>query len=290
MTTLWHLSPNVPKHSERLWHYGSGNFKYQVPGINCPNCGPGGGGNAKLHSIECPSMIRKEIEALQGDSPCLTPSQFARAKRRWEAGLHFSNYDQEIDPGDSFPPFLWRIPTIPRYNIYWLFFATILAEALASRLLDKRVTGIALLRVSPLRVGAFEVEDKIPEALFNQCNEPEDIMELVPALSQSEDLGQFFYLFASGSSLELWKRENVANVTVCGVCKRMAIPKQIEIERSKARSRYRGRKEIPLQYCFASDIFHSHIYEDGFIISPRVLDLLNEADLRNCKVSKLKVV
>jgi hypothetical protein len=289
MYTLWEVSPANLHGVDPLWHYGDGRYRYHVPSVSCSDCGPGVGGWKRI-PIECPILLAKEIEALSTTRANISPIEFLSHQQRWQQILKKNEINVRIEPGDSFLPFDWWIPTIPRYSFFWLPFETIISSRIADRFQINEITGLSLAEVVLKRVGALESTDPIPEWLFRQSNENQDFLHLAPALDSPDTLGEFFLMLVAFDSGEIWRQEVANEISTCEICGRHTIPRKLEIERNKERSHYRKKRWLPAKYIFPVNIFRSHIFDNGLVVSEEVMRLLDKNDLRNCRVRQITAI
>jgi hypothetical protein len=217
---------------------------------------------------------------------------FQRRTRRWEAALSAAGHDIRLRPGDAFQPLQWNLVTKPRYKWFWNWKETILHESIAGPLQQGGIRGVSFHRVELRGVGDIEAEDPIPDSILNQCNEFEDLIDrgLVPTADDRGLFGQFFTMHVAMDSFSVWQHEVHGDISVCQLCGREDWPRSLDIARNKKRSYFRRRRELPEYYAFAVDIFRSHIYDEGYVVSSKFLDHINEAKLQNCVMKPVKVV
>ena len=288
MSTLWHIyPPDLGKH-EPIWIHGIAHYRCQVPGADCPNCGPGASG--RVHLFHCPLLIAQEIEEVYSQCGCLPWNEFLRYKGRWQAALKETGIDAEIKPGDTFLPLEWKVPTRAKLSLFWPGLAIVVGRELCLRLQTNAISGIVVDPVAVRSVGILDATFPIPQWLNTQCAEPEELVEFAPKTEVAIGDTSYFSLHTIANSYHKWLEEVSNRIEICALCDRRKVPRSVEIEMSINRSQYRKRCILPFKYTFPVDVFQSHIYDSGIIVNDRTFNMLNENDLRNCEYRQIAVV
>lgn len=262
----------------------------RLPIAHCPKCDSGMSSDRTLPFV-CPPEIREEAEALEEEAKALREGflsveleKFRRYAKRWEAMLRRHGHDVILLPGDEFLPRLWRVYSIPRYDFFWPLpgDAPLVSERIARLLQDNQVSGISLRPVVLEKVGVAEPTDEVP---VPKTGNMMDYFDEFPSLDDPSKCGNFFELLISR-----WTRpspEDGVTIQACSVCgiedwdESIAYKKQIAL--------YRKKKILPRRYALDADVFRSHIFQLGFVVSPKGYALLSEEHLRNCRVDRLTV-
>lgn len=288
MDTLWQIRDPDPGWYEHMFVDGEVRNAVELPLVECPECSSVHISDRILPFV-CPPEIREEAEALdearsQGEGSVTVPlEKFRRYAARWEAALRRYGHEVKLLPGDAFSPRLWRVPSIPRYDIFWpsIGHTAVVSERIARLLQENQVSGISLRPVVLEKVGAVEPTDQVPEIL-----DMSDYFKQAETLDNPSQCGNFFELLISHSTLPS-PDDGVTIIPGCSACGRIESWEE-SIAYKKQIAFYRKKKILPRRYALDADVFRSHIFQ-GFVVSPKVYALVSEGDLRNCRIDRLAV-
>lgn len=215
-------------------------FPASVPGVKCDACSTSWTGMRTLPQV-CPTLIRKEIEAIRVNDPCCPVKTLSHYISRWELILSSSGIDISLRPGDSFLPATWVRPEHPSEPIAWPLHGPVVRKDVSDRLVSLNLPHVHLF---PLRV---QLENG------NACTNP----------------NYYALVIVTASSWEDWYKRRGFNL--CTRCGRFSLPddasKKADIECSIQRSkRILSECDVPN----GAEMFLSHVYRGALVVSERV--------------------
>jgi hypothetical protein len=154
----------------------------------------------------------------------------------------------------------------------------------ASVLTNLMATGLALHPVRFERVGSRDSSEEPP---VPKDGREDDWYHSAPLLTDLHDCGQFFELAVTHCT-EPSPNDGKIEYRKCSVC---GVATQEESTEYKKRlNYYRTRKLLPRLHVPPFDVFCSHVFWRGFVMSDRILSHFSRQQLKNCKMTSLSVI
>ena len=251
--SLWqfHEKAIVDDHKRQSLN-GNADCLFYIPGVDCPHCGRSFGSTSKF-AFNCPESILEEVRNVDRKTPCCNLEQWQEYVNRWKKAFPSEWKNLAIEPGTGFQPYQWAIRKIRETDLFWPGSTPIISERLQRVLLKNKVTGASL----------HQVVDK-----------------------KANPLCYYNLLLLNDPRTDFWKKESllVDHCEHCGYEQYRQVKGQ-----QKGYNQLVRKGEIPRKYIPEYEMFTSHIF-NGFIVTPRVYDLIKNLDFANCEVRELTVI
>jgi hypothetical protein len=186
---FWRIhSPEYDSDYKDSYVNGSLEHPFSLPGVNCDVCGATWGGS-RILPFKCPEDlgIHKNITNAwpipRADHEALQKDLMASLKVSSEPFIY-------LRPGDSFQPCFLDIPSRPRADFLWSSLGSlVVSERIKNELVAFCPDDIAVCPLTLRKVGKREA--KLPPPIPS-TGEPEDIVDEVPLLHDTSEIGPYF--------------------------------------------------------------------------------------------------
>ncbi len=196
---------------------GSLEHPFGMPGIKCEVCSQTWGGGRKL-SFECPSSLRNHKNIMEGWPISL-------AEHRTLQNLVQAEFQKvgivcpPLRPGDDFQPCYLDVPSKPRADFLWAGLGSMVVSARIKSLFETmNVEQVVFCPVILRKIGKRNA--KLPTPIPS-TGEPEDLIEEMPMLAQTDSIGPYFELIVQANA---GYRPGYGPVSICARCGRETFP------------------------------------------------------------------
>jgi hypothetical protein len=167
---------------------GSLEHPFGLPCVKCEVCGNTWGGS-RILPLDCPTAFRAHPQITKPGA--IPRGEHEALQRALMASLAISGEPfVDLCPGDEFQPCFLDVPSTPRADFLWPSIGSFVVSA---RIKDTLVAAcpedIAACPVTLRRIGKREA--KLPPPMPS-TGEPEDIIDEVPLLKNTENIGPYF--------------------------------------------------------------------------------------------------
>jgi hypothetical protein len=174
---------------------GTGDYKFCMPGIICPSCGPTGGIRVIPH--ELPLRYRRQRKFTQFCH--LEIDQFARLATEVSQAIFDETGDTiSLLPGDMFVPAVLNLPTLPMVDFLWNLPQVYVSERVRAALSKAPELGVVFKRVKLENVGKDTYSDQWVRP--QKLQEEDDVMRHVRKLGDISKVTPYFELVITSES------------------------------------------------------------------------------------------
>lgn len=167
---------------------GSLEHPYGLPGVVCDACGSTFGGS-RILPFDCPESFRchKNIK----DGWPIAASEHEAFQKNLMSVLQINGVPfVDLRPGDSFQPCFLDVPSRPRADFLWPSIGSlVVSERIKNILVETCPKDIATCPVTLRKIGKREAKLSPP---IPSTGEPEDIINEVPILKSTSQIGPYF--------------------------------------------------------------------------------------------------
>ncbi len=221
-----------------------------IGGIKCTHCGVSASGRRILAA--CPEPIKPLL--VQADGLPIDAALLAEINRLWRLQDKAPTAPQKLLGGDIFGPAHWRERPTAKGCIFWPMNCLCATKInLAELFMAACLSGLGVL---PISRSDGEIDETVE------------------------------WVVEEHTAYRYWE-EDGNRVTECDECGRTVF-NESHANRA-ATTRHRREKTLPNRFIGKTDIFRSHIFYPGFVVSDRAFELLQFADLLHCCVEQITV-
>jgi hypothetical protein len=186
---FWRInSPEYESDYKDSYVNGSLEHPFGLPGVNCDVCGKMWGGS-RILPFNCPESFHSH-KNITNRWP-IAPAEHEALQKSLMAVLPI-NGDPFVclRPGDDFQPCFLDVPSRPRADFLWASLGSlIVSERIKDILVETCPSDISACPVSLRKIGKREA--KLPSPTPS-TGEPEDIINEVPMLKATSEIGPYF--------------------------------------------------------------------------------------------------
>lgn len=279
---LWWIAQPERQYYDHLYIDGTVSHQYRLPGLKCSICTCWGGGS-RILPFESPSIYRPEIARLS-ELGWLPIERFDEYRTRWEHELQKEGHEIKLKPGDSFQPGEWRVPSSPRFNLFWPNLTMVASDRLAKAFEQEGISGISFHPMVLTKVGKRQPVLPIPDSVVE---DPHNLFGNLPYYENPAECGTFHEIILNNHTRDVLFAEEQRAGRVCERCgdmKNVMSEKQLEEENA-----LRESKVIPRKYTYEVDVFGSHIFH-GLILNDRAYQLLGRLGAENYEATPIAII
>lgn len=165
---------------------------FGLPGVKCNVCGATWGGS-RIFPFECPTSLRKKKQ-LKDRWP-ISLEEHEALQKEVTAELRKQGISVTgLCPGDDFQPCYLDVPSKPRADFLWSSLGSVVVSKKIKELFERlRLQDVAFYEVTPRKIGKREAELQAP---MPSTGEPEDLINEVPLLSNTDSVGPYYEMIA----------------------------------------------------------------------------------------------
>jgi hypothetical protein len=186
---FWKLeSPSYKSDYHSSYINGDLEHPYGLPGIDCTVCGETWSGHRMLH-ITCPAALHEKEKLLRGWPIPIESFNKVQTEVFSYLSQAEKNVVGKLMPGDFFQPCYLEVPSIPRADFLWCSLGSLVVSERIKLAIEKQVIhNIYFADVKIKKIGNREANLPPP---VPPSGEPEDIIKLVPQLSDNQSIGPY---------------------------------------------------------------------------------------------------
>ena len=161
---------------------------FGLPGVRCNVCSDTWGGS-RILPIVCPDSFRSHKNIVDGWP--ISRSEHGTLQKEIMSTLQINGEPFiDIRPGDDFQPCFLDVPSRPRADFLWSSLGSlIVSERIKNVLFDSCSGNISVCPVTLRKIGKREAKLAPP---IPSTGEPEDIIDEVPILGDTSEIGPYF--------------------------------------------------------------------------------------------------
>jgi hypothetical protein len=116
----------------------------------------------------------------------------------------------------------------------------------------------------------------------------DNLFVTLPYFDDLSECGQFFEMVVLKNTFGIFRTEELSEGRVCKRCG--DAPRSMSDEVHAEEESLRKQRIIPQKYTFTSDVFHSHIYGMGIMMSEHAYELFTEITSGNYVAEQINIV
>lgn len=262
---------------EQFFVNGHAQYRFSIPGIECPKCGCAGGG--RVLPFECPKEFRQR-QVLR--KPQVLPVEEHKALcSELEKSLRRVGVQTRLESGDQFQPALFNLPSLPSVDFFWAYAgarSVIISERVRTLFEDAHVRGAMFCPVVLRKIGRLAV---LPEDLHELCptGEPMEMLMSAETVRQPSPY-KFYDMLPSTEPVGIFKLLVDAPLCpLCGLPQGNDDPDLVEAAANEFTIDRDLAQKIDLDFFFLADV--------GLAVSVKVREIILTHKLSNCDLVPL---
>ena len=161
---------------------------YGMPGIECDVCHQKWGGS-RILPLECPTSLRDNKNIKEGWPVSREQHRVLQSEVIKEFSKHGINCPR-LEPGDDFQPCYLDVPSKPCADFLWASYRALVISERTKKLLElMKVKDVIFYPVILRKIGKRNARLPAP---IPSTGEPEDLINELPLLEQTDSVGPYF--------------------------------------------------------------------------------------------------